>query len=124
MSDPVKPPLEPAVRAPDARPFWQRQPAGLTCALLGLASLVAASAMVMGQEALFEAMPDLRVTLPLLAGAIAAGAVSAIRRERAAGLVVAGVAMAGAALALAWVLVLVAVAAAALIVIAVMSELF
>jgi hypothetical protein len=116
--------LEPAVRSIDTRPIWQRQPAGLLCAAVGLTSLIAAAAMVLGQDALFEAMPDLRVTASLWALAAVAGAVSALRRERGAGLVVAGVAMASAALALAWVLVLVAVAAVTLLVIALMSELF
>ncbi|HLU68053.1 MAG TPA: hypothetical protein VKZ63_17335 [Kofleriaceae bacterium] len=118
------PPLEPAVRATDPRPFWLRHLAGLACFALGLASLIAAAVGVMQEDALFEATADLRIAVPLWIGAAGAAAASAVRREGSYGLAVAGVAMASAALALPWVLVLSAVAAGALLVIYVMSELF
>jgi len=92
--------------------------------VLGLASVAFAAAVVMRHRSLFGAMPDWRVTVPLLAAAAIAAAVSGVRREGHYGLAVAGVALASAALALGWVLVLAMVASVTLVVIYVMSEAF
>jgi hypothetical protein len=122
--DDEAPPLEPAARVPPSSAWWVRHPAGLACFVFGVISIGIAAALQMKQDALFEHIPDPRLTIPLWFVAAVAGAISVIRREGNYGLVVAGAALASAALALGWVLVLAAVAAGALIVIYVMSELF
>ena len=114
--------LEPAARAP--RRWPPRYLAGLVCFALGVIAVAVAAALVIRNNALFDELPDWRVTVPLWAGAAVAAAVSRIRREGNYGLAVAGVALASAALALGWVLVLATIAALTLVVIYVMSELF
>ena len=118
------PSLEPAARPPQPSRWWIHHAAGAACFALGVVSIAIASVLQMRQDALFEHIPDPRVTIPLWVAAVLACTASVLRREGNYGLVVAGVALASAALALGWVLVLAAVAAAALIVIYVLSELF
>lgn len=118
------PPLEPAARPPQPSRWWLRHAAGVTCFGLGVVSIAIAAVLQMRQDALFERIPDPRLTVPLWVAAAIACTASILRREGNYGLVVAGVALASAALALGWVLVLAAVAAAALIAIYVLSELF
>lgn len=96
--------------------------AGLVCCALGAISLIWAAVLIMQKDSLFAHVPAPYVTIPLLVAAVIAAAVSAVRREGAYGLPVAGVAMAAAALALGWVLVLLAVMAATLLVIYILSE--
>ena len=118
------PRLEPAARPPEPSRWWIRHAAGVACFGLGVISIAIAAVLQMRQDALFERIPDPRVTVPLWVAAALACTASILRREGNYGLVVAGVALASAALALGWVLVLAAVAAAALIAIYVASELF
>ena len=118
------PPLEPAARPPEPARWWIQHAAGVACFAIGVVSIAIAAVLQMQQDALFERIPDPRLTIPLWVAAAIACTASILRREGNYGLVVAGVALASAALALGWVLVLAAVAAAALIVIYVMSELF
>jgi hypothetical protein len=115
-------PLEPATRPP--RRWPPRYLAGLVCLALGVVSVSIAAAIVIRRNALFDEMPDWRVTVPLWAAAAIAAAVSGLRREGNYGLAVAGVALASAALALGWVLVLAIVAAVTLVIIYIMSEAF
>lgn len=118
------PSLEPAARPPQPSRWWIGHAAGAACFAVGVVSIAIAAVLQMRQDALFERIPDPRVTVPLWVAAVVACVASVLRREGNYGLVVAGVALASAALALGWVLVLAAVAAAALIVIYVLSELF
>jgi hypothetical protein len=118
------PSLEPAARPPQPSRWWIQHAAGTACFGLGVISIAIAAVLQMRQDALFEHIPDPRVTIPLWVAAAIACTASILRREGNYGLVVAGVGLASAALALGWVLVLAAVAAAAMITIYVMSELF
>ena len=118
------PPLEPAARPPERSRWWIGHAAGAACFGLGVISIAIAAVLQMRQDALFEHIPDPRVTVPLWVAAVVACVASILRREGNYGLVVAGVALASAALALGWVLVLAAVAAVAMIAIYVLSELF
>jgi hypothetical protein len=101
-----------------------RHLAGICCVALGMVSVAIAAVLVIRRDALFDEVPDWRVTVPLWAAAATAAVVSAVRREGSYGLAVLGVALASAAFALGWVLVLAAVATVTLIVIYFMSEAF
>jgi hypothetical protein len=114
--------LEPAATS---SPSWPtRHLAGICCVVLGIASVAIAAALVIRRDALFDEVPDWRVTVPLWAAAAIAALVSVVRREGSYGLAVLGVALASAAFALGWVLVLAAVATVTLVVIYIMSEAF
>jgi hypothetical protein len=114
--------LEPATRP--VRRWPPRQLAGLICVGLGIVAVSVAAVMVIRHDALFDEIPDWRVTVPLWAATAIAAAASYLRREGSYGLAVAGVALASAAMALGWVLVLAMVAAVTLVIIYVMSEAF
>lgn len=114
--------LEPAT--PSRRAWPTRHLAGLVCIALGIISVAIAAVLVIRRDALFQEVPDWRVTVPFWTAAAAAAVVSFVRREGSYGLPVAGVALASAALALGWVLVLSIVAAVTLVIIYLMSEAF
>ena len=106
----------------DSKPWLLGHVAGLVCMVLGSISLIWAGILTMQANALFAQVPAPWLTVPLLVGAIASGAVSVLRKEGAWGLAVAGIAMAAAALALGWILILLAVMAVTLLCIYVLSE--
>jgi hypothetical protein len=116
------PRLEPATAAP--RRWPPRQPAALACFGLGVLAMAIASFLAMRRGLVFDAIPDVRLTVPFWAATVTAAGASALRREGSWGLVVAGVLLASAALALGWVLTLVAVAAVALVLIHALSGMF
>jgi hypothetical protein len=129
--EPAAPPPEPAAPPPRLeraaaleRRWPPRQPAALACFGLGVVAMAVASFLVMRRGLLFDAVPDPRLTVPLWAATLAAAGLSAVRRERGWGLLVAGILMASAAMALGWVLALVAVTAVALVLIHVLSGMF
>jgi fructose-specific phosphotransferase system IIC component len=116
--------LKPEASVPQqAAPWYQRNPAGIAAVVVGFVSLIAAFAMQFGGHKFDPThLPDVRVTIPLLAVAAIAGAASFVRKEPLRPLPIAGVGMAAAALALGWIIVASAVAVVSLLVIVLIAK--
>jgi hypothetical protein len=109
---------------PTSRPgLLASRPAALAALVIGAVAVVVALAMQLAEGELFSVHPEARVTLPFFAATLVASVVSVVRRERALGTAVAGLALAGSALALGWILALAIIAVVAGVAIYAIGEL-
>jgi hypothetical protein len=103
---------------------WYRRYAFSTAALvLGVIALLVAFYLQFGRGKAITDVPDLRVTLPLLAVTIAVGVAALIRRERLWALPVAGMACAVGGVVVGWLVLVGAVAAVAVLAIVIIAKL-
>jgi hypothetical protein len=116
--------LKPSAQvSPPQGPLLARHAAGLVCIAVGLISLLIAVYLQFRIKQEITNIPDLRVTLPLLAVTIGAGVFAFIRREPMRVIPVAGIAMATSAVFVGWLIVVGIVAVVAAIIIAVLHQL-
>jgi len=105
------------------KPWYLAHVATLVALAVGFVALIAGYWLQFEGGREITRIPDVRVTLPLLAGALAAGIVAFRRREPRRAVAVIGVGMAGTAVVLGWFLVVAAVGGATLLVALIVAKL-